>query len=223
MATRTTRVWFFVTVQASGTSTGVAWVRRVTARRGSAPNASAGRAGPKRKPWPSSHPIARSCWSCSGVSMPSATVDSRRARARLDDRVDDRGAVLLLAHPRDERPVDLQRLDREPLEVRQRRVAGAEVVDREVEAESTERTERAQRRLGVAHQRALGDLEPERARHDARVVQDTRHVVRQRGLGELAGREVHAHREWRCVGRGAVPARRLRGRPARAPRRRGAR
>ena len=51
------------------------------------------------------------------------------------DRGADRGVLGLAPEPVDERPVDLQRLDREPLQVRHRRVAGAEVVDAEVHAE----------------------------------------------------------------------------------------
>ena len=58
-----------------------------------------------------------------------------------------------------ERAVDLQQVDRELLEVGERRVAGAEVVDGEPHAEVAQPPEPDGRRGRVLHQRALGDLE----------------------------------------------------------------
>ena len=60
----------------------------------------------------------------------------------------------------DERAVDLQRVDRELLQVGERGVAGAEVVDRDARRRRSQLAQqRRRRRLGVAHQRGLGDLE----------------------------------------------------------------
>ncbi len=58
----------------------------------------------------------------------------------------------------------LMHVDRQPLEVGQRRVAGAEVVDRERQADAAEAVERRLRAARVEHQHALGDLELEQAR-----------------------------------------------------------
>ena len=53
----------------------------------------------------------------------------------IDDRPGDRGPLAGRRDAGDERAVDLQDVDREALEVAQRRVAGPEVVDREMDAE----------------------------------------------------------------------------------------
>ena len=66
-----------------------------------------------------------------------------------DDRAHDRLALGVPAETVDERAVDLQRVDREPLEVGERRVAGAEVVDDEVHAELADRVE-GPRRAGAS-------------------------------------------------------------------------
>src|SRR6185369_5529268 len=63
-----------------------------------------------------------------------------------DDRLDDAGVLRLAAEPADERAVDLQRLDREALEVRQRRVSGPEVVDAQTHALAAQRLQRVDRR-----------------------------------------------------------------------------
>ena len=64
----------------------------------------------------------------------------------------------------DERPVDLHDVDGKPAQVAERRVAGAEVVDREPDAGVLERLERGDApRSGVLEQRALGDLEAQPA------------------------------------------------------------
>src|SRR5207302_7626408 len=53
------------------------------------------------------------------------------AVGQLDDRTDDRRVVLVVEHVDDERLVDLDLVHGEALEVPERRVAGAEVVDGE--------------------------------------------------------------------------------------------
>src|SRR5207249_7399293 len=56
--------------------------------------------------------------------------------AREADRgVDDQGVAVVLAKRGNELAVDLQRVRREALEVGQRRVAGAEIVDRDLDTE----------------------------------------------------------------------------------------
>ena len=107
-----------------------------------------------------------------------------RAR-QAHDRGRDRGAVGALADALHERAVDLEHLDGQALEVRERRVPGAEVVDREVQPERAQRAERAHRRLGVAHQRRLRDLEPDALGRHVGLVQDARDLVRERRLREL--------------------------------------
>ena len=64
-------------------------------------------------------------------------------RGQLDDRAHQRGRLRALAQRRDEAAVDLEDVDRVAVEVGQRRVAGAEVVDRDLHAERTQRSRAA--------------------------------------------------------------------------------
>ena len=72
------------------------------------------------------------------------TLDALRHRAQVEDarELDDggreRGFLSPVRDAVDERLVDLQDVDREAADVVQRRVAGAEVVDRELDAELLE-------------------------------------------------------------------------------------
>ena len=63
------------------------------------------------------------------------------------------------AHALDEGAVDLDLADRQGPQVRQRRVAGAEVVEREPDAQVAEARRGRRHALRVGHDRALGDLE----------------------------------------------------------------
>ena len=88
------------------------------------------------------------------------------------DRGDERGVVGVGAEPVDERSVDLHGVDREPLEVAERRVAGAEVVDRQVDAERLEVGEGLLEVVDVLHEHALGQLEAEVAGAHAGAIED---------------------------------------------------
>ncbi len=62
-------------------------------------------------------------------------------------------------------------------EVAQRGVAGAEVVDRDLDAEAAELGEQGERRLGVVQQVRLRELEDERAWPEAVLLERTLDVV----------------------------------------------
>ncbi len=79
--------------------------------------------------------------------------------AEVDRRADDDQVTLVAQHRRDERAVDLQLVDRHLAQVGERRVAGAEVVDRQVHPELAEAADGRQRAVGIGHEHALGDLE----------------------------------------------------------------
>ena len=98
-----------------------------------------------------------------------------------------------------ERPVDLDRVERQVLEVRQRRVAGPEVVEHEADTQVAQAAKRPDARLGLVHQHALGDLELEGAGVEAGLREDRRRRPRQVGLGELARRQVDRHEQRRRV------------------------
>ena len=87
--------------------------------------------------------------------------------AEPEDRVDER-LVRILAHELvDERLRDLQRLDRELCETAQRRVARAEVVDRQPDAEVTQPLHRDERAVAPLDDARLGHLDHDPARLDA--------------------------------------------------------
>ena len=88
-----------------------------------------------------------------------------------DDGGDDGRIVGIMAQVLDERAVDLQRVDGEALQVRQARVAGAEVVDGQAHAHLVQLLERLHGLVGVVHQHALGQLELEQRRREAAVAQ----------------------------------------------------
>ena len=88
----------------------------------------------------------------------------RHRLAELHERADQRLAFGALRQARDERAVDLQRVDRKLLQMGERGVAGAEVVDRDADPELLDGAQPADRLLGVAHDRRLGDLKRQRAR-----------------------------------------------------------
>ena len=75
----------------------------------------------------------------------------------------------------DEAAVDLERVDRESLEVGERRVPGAEVVDGQVQAEAAQLAQRDSGGLDVAHQGRLGDLQPQRVGSEATLGQRLGH------------------------------------------------
>jgi hypothetical protein len=92
----------------------------------------------------------------------------------------------------DERLGQLQRVHGEALEVGQGGVAGAEVVDGQVDAEGPEAAEAVQHRPLVGGEDALGDLQHQLARVEAGGVERAGHVLEQVGLLELADRQVDA-------------------------------
>ncbi len=86
--------------------------------------------------------------------------------------------------------MDLDDVDVEAAQVGQRRVAGAEVVDRQLHAVGLERD---QDRLALLEGDALGDLQDQRARIEVEVGQGALDVVDDPAVLELARRHVDAH------------------------------
>ena len=141
--------------------------------------------------------------------------DVHRAGHR-DDRPQDVAVALVLGHAGDELAVDLDRLDREALDVVQGGVAGAEVVEHQAHAEALEVLEHRGRRGALLHQHALGQLEPEALGRHAGLAQDGAELVGQRGLGELAAGEVDGQ-AGEVDARGRRSSARAGGRPRAAP------
>jgi len=123
------------------------------------------------------------------------------------------GSVFGVARPRvqagDELAVDFQQVDREPAQIGQRRVARPEVVDGDLDAEFLQRAQRRGRRLGIAHDDALGDLEAEQRGIETSPFEDVGDVVDEHRRVELASGEVDAHEQRLALGAGDGPALRL--------------
>ena len=77
-------------------------------------------------------------------------------------------------HPEavDERPVDLHRIDREALEIAQRRIARAKVIDGQRDSHGLETRQCPRKVVDVLHEDALGQLEAEALGGRSRTPQD---------------------------------------------------
>src|SRR5687768_17261199 len=100
------------------------------------------------------------------------------------------GALVQAAH---EGLVDLDRVQRQVLQQRERRVAGAEVVERDAHAERAQLAQLGDGLLDVEEHRALGDLEAKAPRVDRGCLDDGPHARHEIGTGELPG--AHVDRE----------------------------
>ena len=96
---------------------------------------------------------------------------------------------------RDEAAVDLDLLHRQPLQVGQRRVAGAEVVDREPHPELAQVVQHGDGPVGVGHDRALGDLQGQPVGRDVVPGEQAGDVGDEVGVLQAAGGEVHRDAE----------------------------
>ena len=99
-----------------------------------------------------------------------------------NDAANDGGVLAVSAEFGHERAVDLDHVDRETIQVRQRRVACPKTIDSQWDPEIRQLAERFDRRLGILHGDALGDLQLEVTRMEAGIPQSTGHYRHQVGL-----------------------------------------
>ena len=139
-------------------------------------------------------PCSRSWSNCDSVSMPSAITDLPSERAERDDGAHHLGLLRAAAHAAHERGVDLQAVDRQRGQVAQRRVAGAEVVDRQADAQVAQARQRvdARRRRGPSARSrsapASAGCGCSRARDDG-----ARHALREAAVRDVVARHVDLH------------------------------
>src|SRR5581483_468202 len=127
-------------------------------------------------------------------------LDVEAARHRDHGRDDRRLGVVTLDLV-DERAVDLQAVDRVAAQTTQHRVAGAEVVDGELDAEIADLVERTSRDLFFADGDAFRDLELEEVRWQRGDAQRPLDDVDQPlGCMEVATGDVHGHADLRQAG-----------------------
>ena len=138
-------------------------------------------------------PASASAWACALDALG----DRRRARAcarsaRSPARASEPGPREDVVH---ERAVDLEHVDRELLEVRERRVAGAEVVDREPDAEVAQPAQARPSAAAGSFISAPSVISRiSRSRLEAAPVEQRLDPVGEVGVEQLARRDVHADR-----------------------------
>jgi len=91
------------------------------------------------------------------------------------------------------------------VQIAQRGVAGAEVVEVEPDAECVQPRERLDDRPLALDEHTLGELEAEAARWQSALVERVRHPLDQIGMGELARREINADRDVARAGMLTLP------------------
>ncbi len=86
------------------------------------------------------------------------------AVAEGDDGAHDGGVVRVVGQAADEGLVDLQEVQGQALEVAEGRIAGAEVINRQLYAQALELMQHIEGFFGLAHDEVLGDLQLQAAR-----------------------------------------------------------
>src|SRR5690606_34611439 len=94
-----------------------------------------------------------------------------------------------------ERAINLDRVERERVQVTERAVARAEIIEAELHTALAQRSESDCGGGRVLDDGALGDLELESARREPRLLEDAIELLMQVRLRELPAGEVHAHRQ----------------------------
>src|ERR1700704_5631616 len=111
--------------------------------------------------------------------------------SQRDDRTRKLRPIVGVGQPAHKGTIDLQNVDREAVQVGQRRVTGAEIVDCEFDTERLQALESLQVRLGVVHGRAFGQLDDEIAGLESGFTQRLRDIVHQLAVLQVAARNVH--------------------------------
>ncbi len=129
-----------------------------------------------------------------------------QALGELRDRAHDRRGFAPLRQTGDEGAVDLDAAEREGLQVAERGEAGAEIVERERDAEVGELLHRCEIGLGIVEKHRLGDFELQPLGPQAGAAQRVDHRRDEAAAGELAGGDVdgdaHVARPARRLGAG---------------------
>ena len=110
--------------------------------------------------------------------------------AERDDRLHDHGVVGIGGQIDDERTVDLELVDRKALQVAEARIAGAEIIDRDLHAERLDAAEHLDVLLGAVHGQAFGQFDLQKMRVQASDAQCLGDRIDDIALAELAWRDV---------------------------------
>src|SRR5205814_495031 len=115
------------------------------------------------------------------------------AVGKHDNRFDERGSRRLDADLADERAIDFQRIDRHPVQVRQRGVTGAEIIDGNRNAELLQLLDLPRANFEVIHQDAFGDFNAQASAADSVRFQSMLYDLDELRLGELNAGNVDIH------------------------------
>ena len=121
----------------------------------------------------------------------------------VDGGADDVRLTHVARHCGNERLVDLDLVDRQAVEVSQRRVPGAEIVDRQPYTRVFEARQDLQDALRLGHDHAFRDFEDELMRIRAGLPDQLVDLLWKRRIDQVAHRDVDRHRERPA---GVVPA-----------------
>ena len=116
-------------------------------------------------------------------------------RREAEDRPHDAQVATLGLKTGHEAAVDLEAVDGERLEMAERGVAGAEIVEADAKSQRGEATQHRRDVLGVAHHQAFSDLKRQAGRLQAGLVHHATYGVEQERVLELARREVDVQRQ----------------------------
>src|ERR1700674_4207341 len=105
-------------------------------------------------------------------------------------RQDDRRGLTIGIDRLDEGAIDLDPVERKRAQIGQRRIAGAEIVHRNRNAERLDLPQHRKRPVEIANQRRLGDLDLEAPWRQAGLEQDLVQFLDEAGIVELHGRDV---------------------------------
>ncbi len=99
--------------------------------------------------------------------------------------------MAVLVDPIDERTVDLEAVDRQSREIAQARIAGAEIVDRDLHAEGLQAFQDEDRLIAIVNEHALGELQLEPAWIELRRPQNSGDGLHEARAAELLRRNVY--------------------------------
>src|SRR4051794_9355674 len=108
----------------------------------------------------------------------------------LGDRPHDRACALAGQQVLDETAVDLELVEREALQIAERRIAGPEIVERDPNPERAQRMQQPQGRFTALEEDRFGDLDLEAARPEPAVGQRHQDGFVERSTVELDRRDV---------------------------------
>jgi hypothetical protein len=149
-----------------------------------------------RKPWTSSQPLAAQQFQLV-LGFDAFGNDLQAQRVSQGDGAEGDGTVVEVGFDvGDEGAVDLQVVDREQLEVGERGVAGAEVVDGQRDAHAAQAFENDDGFLRIFHHRAFGDFQFEQFGRQAGGGQRAGDCFAEIAAAQLAGGDVDRDAHW---------------------------